>query len=73
MDVRIVLKFAKAQPFQPFVLRMNDGRDFDVRHPEFIGVGKRVVTIYSDRNEPTLHVAPPVIASIEFKSQPESA
>lgn len=33
-----------APPFQAFALRMTDGRSFDVPHPDFIAVGRGVVS-----------------------------
>jgi hypothetical protein len=32
-------------PFQPFTIRMSDGRSFDVPHPDFIAVGRGVVSV----------------------------
>ena len=34
--------------FRPFVLHMSDGRKFEVAHPEFILVGKRIVVVLRD-------------------------
>jgi len=43
----------QAQPFVPFVLRLTDGRSFEVNHPEFVLAPKnaRIVILYleSDR------------------------
>lgn len=66
MNANFLRKIARGQPFKPFDLRMNDGRAFDVRHPEFIGVNDRVVTLYSERNGTTLYLEPALIASVEF-------
>lgn len=32
-------------PFQGFTIRMSDGRSFDVPHPDFIAVGRGVVSV----------------------------
>ena len=32
-------------PFQAFTIRMTDGRSFDVPHPDFIAVGRGVVSV----------------------------
>jgi hypothetical protein len=50
-------------------LRMNDGREFDVRHPEFIGITAQVVTIYSERDGSTPYLEPALIASLRFSTQ----
>ncbi len=35
-----VLKWIKAQPFQPFVLELTTGQRLEVRHPELLFVGR---------------------------------
>lgn len=35
----------QTQPFHPFRVRMNDGRHYDIRHPEFMGISRSTVTI----------------------------
>ncbi len=35
----------KHQPFSPFRIRTSSGQFFDVLHPEFIMVGKRVAAV----------------------------
>lgn len=32
-------------PFQPFTIRLSDGRSFDVPHPDFIAIGRGVVSV----------------------------
>ena len=32
-------------PFQPFTIRTSDGRRFDVPHPDFIAIGRGVVSV----------------------------
>lgn len=31
--------------FQPFTIRLSDGRSFDVPHPDFIAIGRGVVSV----------------------------
>jgi len=38
--------------FEPFVLRLSDGRTVEVPHPDFIAVGQHVVVVV-DRNKVT--------------------
>jgi len=38
-------KILKAQPFQPFRIHMNDGRHFDVRHPEMALLSRSFIDI----------------------------
>ena len=32
-------------PFQPFTIRLSDGRSFDVPHQDFIAIGRGVVSV----------------------------
>jgi hypothetical protein len=36
--------------FQPFTIRLSDGRSFDVPHPDFIAVGRGVVSVIDDED-----------------------
>jgi len=38
---------AFAEPFEPFRIHMASGRKFDIRHPEFVKVGRSTFTIYT--------------------------
>jgi hypothetical protein len=31
--------------FQPFTIRMSDGRNFDVPHPDFMAIGRGIVSV----------------------------
>ena len=50
---REVIRHVFAEPFQPFRIHMASGRTFEVRHPEFVQVGRNVMTIYAPpENDP---------------------
>lgn len=36
MDIAGVRETLRRQPFEPFVIRLADGRGLGVRHPEFV-------------------------------------
>jgi hypothetical protein len=36
VDIREIASLMSAQPFTPFAVRMADGREFMVNHPDFI-------------------------------------
>lgn len=36
--------------FEPFIIRLSDGRSFDVPHPDFIAVGRGVVVVVDKRD-----------------------
>ena len=46
-----VLVYVRAKPFRPFRIIMNSGQAYEVRHPDFIEVG-RDVCIYYHRPAP---------------------
>jgi hypothetical protein len=47
MSPREVLNYLRAEPFQPFRIRMNSGQTFDVGHPEMVRVGRRDLLIFT--------------------------
>ena len=50
---REVIRHVLAEPFQPFRLHTARGRTFEVRHPEFVQVGRSTMTIYAPpENDP---------------------
>ncbi|MHC4703144.1 MAG: hypothetical protein ACYTFQ_21475, partial [Planctomycetota bacterium] len=49
MDLEGIREALRRQPFEPFALRLADGRSLDVPHPEMVAVGKRrVIVVESD-------------------------
>jgi len=38
-------KLLTAIPFQPFTIKMSDGRSYEVRHPENLAVGKHFMIL----------------------------
>jgi len=44
---REILTHIAAEPFQPFRISTASGRTFEVRHPEFVQVGRSTMTVYS--------------------------
>jgi len=69
MEISVLRRTVHAQPFRPFDLRMNDGREFDIRHPEFSSVDTDLVTILSERDGSSLYLEPALIASLRFPTQ----
>ncbi|HZT83191.1 MAG TPA: hypothetical protein VFA26_23380 [Gemmataceae bacterium] len=65
MHVSVLREAARRQPFVPFTLRMNDGREFYVPHPDYLAVARRTV-IYSDpASDREIFLEPVLIASLE--------
>jgi hypothetical protein len=60
-----VREFARATPFVPFVVQMNDGRRFTVSHPDYVSVspkGGKVIIYDSDEDE--THLSGLLVASV---------
>jgi hypothetical protein len=64
MDTKTIRDAILRRPFQPFTLRMNDGRTYFVPHPERAAVGPRVVFVV-DRSGAGVLLEPRLIASLE--------
>ena len=45
MNLQGIRDALQHRPFEPFVIRLADGRSLDVRHPEMVAVGKRRVIV----------------------------
>ena len=66
MDIAIIRKTLADRPFRPFVMRLNDGREFAVKHPEWVFLDKRDVLIVDDEDT-WIHLEPILIASLTIK------
>ncbi len=53
MRAEDLLFWVRAAPFQPFRIRLNSGKIYDIRHPEMLRVGRSSMNVYSFRGEPT--------------------
>lgn len=79
MDINAIRATLRQQPFRPFSFRLADGRQLDVRHPDFVAVSSRqVIVIHPDESHTILE--PLLIVSIEAPAngkpagnQPESS
>lgn len=66
MEVNAIRETMHVRPFQPFRLRLADGRELIIRHPDFIAVapnGRRVVVF--DQEDAMSVLEPLLIVSIE--------
>jgi len=64
MDIKGVLESLHKQPFQPFVMRLADGRSLPVQHPDFLAVGKRRLVLI-DEDDVWSFIEPQMIVSID--------
>ncbi len=66
MHVDLVREALHRRPFQPFILRLVDGRSVYVAHPDFVAVSPRRVHVINPTDETVSWLEPLLILSIEF-------
>ena len=63
----LIRSYLRAVPFQPFVIRMNDGRQFNVPHPDFATVSPKGTRIHVfDDREGGADVSALLVASVSI-------
>lgn len=65
MDLNTIRNALHREPFQPFSLRLADGRKLPVAHPEFVAMTKRIVVVVAEDNS-WKAVDPILIVSVDF-------
>lgn len=51
--------------FQPFIIRLTDGRSFDVPHPDFLAVGRGYILLVDHKTNRSHAVYAPRILSVD--------
>jgi hypothetical protein len=64
MDIAGVREVLHRQPFQPFVMRLADGRSLSVPHPDFVALGPRRIVVVAEDDTWTV-VEPLLIVSLD--------
>ena len=64
MDVNTLRDALRHQPFEPFAIRLSDGRSEVVKHPEFVAIGPRVVVVVREDNS-VMKIEPMLIVSLD--------
>jgi hypothetical protein len=64
MDIAGIREALHRQPFQPFTLRLADGRSLHVPHPDFVAVGNRRIVVVSE-DDTTSMIEPLLVVSID--------
>jgi hypothetical protein len=64
-----------AVPFEPFILHLVDGREFRVKHSDFVAVANGREMVFVGDDEGIHHLALPLVLDVEIPppSQPASA
>ena len=66
MEVNVVREARHRQPFRPFSLRLADGRELQVPHPDFVAVSPRRVIVINPQDESHSILEPLLIVSVEY-------
>jgi hypothetical protein len=65
MDVPAIREALHKQPFEPFQIRLADGRSLPVPHPDFVAVSaRRIVVVADDGSWSTIE--PLLIVSLDY-------
>ena len=65
MDLAGIRDALRKSPFEPFAIRLADGRSLTVQHPEFVAVGRRRIIVVADDDSWSV-VEPLMIVSLDW-------
>ena len=65
MDIDVIREAVHRQPFRRFALRLADGRELPIPHPDFVAVSRRRVVVISG-DESLSILEPLMIVSIDY-------
>ena len=65
MNMETIRKWLNRRPFEPFVLRLSNGENYEIRHPENAALGKTRMAIVIPEADRFVHVSLVHIHSIE--------
>ena len=66
MNVDSIRNALHREPFQAFSLRLADGREVSVPHPDFVAVSPRQVIVVNPADESVTWLEPLLIVLLEF-------
>ncbi len=72
MDIAGIREALHKEPFQPFTIRMADGRGLAVPHPDFVAVVPRRIVVVAEDGSWSV-VEPRLIASLDYDGTPSSS
>lgn len=67
MDAATIRDAVRSSPFRPFTLRMNDGREFFVNHPELIAVALTHLYVIDEKTQRGIFLEPMLVASMQLE------
>ena len=66
MDTNGIREAVRKQPFEPFTIRLVDGRSINVPHPDYVAVSRQLAIVIHPENEAVTWLEPNLISSIEY-------
>ena len=70
MDIDGLRESLRKQSFEPFAIRLADGRSLPVQHPEFVAVGKRRAVVIAE-DDSWSWIEPLLIVSLDSLPSPK--
>jgi hypothetical protein len=70
MHVDVIREAIRRQPFVPFVLKLSDGQEFHIPHPDYVAVSGRSVYVVNPVTDAGIFLEPVLIASLQPASEP---
>jgi hypothetical protein len=70
MHVQTLREAIQRQPFVPFALRMDDGREFSIPYPDYLAVSDRSVYEVDSKTDAGIFLEPILIASLKPEDRP---
>jgi hypothetical protein len=67
VDIAGVREALHREPFEPFDIRLADGRSLPVVHPDFVALGSRRIVVVGP-DDSTSIIEPLLIVSLDYKS-----
>ena len=68
MEINAIREALHRQPFRPFSLRLADGRELFVPHPDFVALSPRRVIVINPQDQSHSILEPLLIVSVESMS-----
>jgi hypothetical protein len=67
MDANALQEALRARPFRPFRLNLVDGREVEVKHPEFLALSRNGCQAFSlNEDDSWVIMEPDLISSLDF-------
>lgn len=68
MDLQGIREALQRRPFEPFAMRLADGRSLDVRHPEMVAIGRRRIIVVQPDDSWSV-VEPLMVVSLDYNGE----